>query len=162
LEVGSDPTEIRRELRSFFASGTCLQELYVTPSVMTDENWDDLAECARWAHARTDVLVDTHWIGGNPAHGEPYGWASWSEPRGVLALRNPGSETNRISLDIGQAFELPIGHQSAFDLRSPWRSDRSREGFRLLPGKPHVFQLQPLEVLVFDAVPVPSTNAQSN
>ena len=30
-ECGNDPAEIRRELRSLFAGGTCLQELYVTP-----------------------------------------------------------------------------------------------------------------------------------
>ena len=82
--LGSDPQEIRHELRSFFASGTCIQELYITPKLLTPENWDDLAACASWAAKNADVLVDTHWVGGNPKKGEVYGWASWS------AQRHPG------------------------------------------------------------------------
>lgn len=152
-EVGSNDPEIQRELRSFFASGTCLQELYVTPSKMNARNWDDLAEGARWARANADVLVDTHWIGGDPGKGEAYGWASWSPRKGVLAFRNPADRPNRVSIDIGRAFELPGGAAQKFQLKSPWHADASGPAIAVRAGEAKTFELAPFEVLVFDATP---------
>ena len=57
---------LKNEARSYFANGTSLQELYLTPSMMTPEAWDDVADAAKWAHANADVLVDSHWVGGDP------------------------------------------------------------------------------------------------
>ncbi|MCR4416106.1 MAG: hypothetical protein NUV77_27130, partial [Thermoguttaceae bacterium] len=145
--------EVRRELRSFFASGTCLQELYVTPSRMTNQHWNDLAECATWALSRTDVLVDTHWVGGDPGTGEVYGWTSWSPERAVLALRNPIPFANSITLDLAQVFELPPDAPVRYRLHSPWREDKARAPMRLQAGTPHRFELQPFEVVVYDATP---------
>ncbi|MCU0916761.1 MAG: enterotoxin [Planctomycetes bacterium] len=120
-----DTDRIVEDIRSFFASGTNCQELYLTPSLLDAPTWDALAESARWSRGNADVLVDTHWIGGDPAQGEVYGWASWSRRKGILALRNPKDEPGRIALDIGKAFELPAGAAQAYALKSPWKSEAS-------------------------------------
>ncbi len=153
VELSNDAEEIRMEIRSFFASGTCLQELYITPQKMTEENWDDLAEAVRWSHANADVLVDVHWIGGDPGKAEPYGWASWSRRKGVLALRNPSDQPATISIDIGKAFELPPGAARRYRLESPWKNEANRPAITLEAGTKKVFELKPFEVLVFDAMP---------
>ena len=153
-EVGRNAEEIRRELRSLFAGGTCLQELYVTPSMMTSQNWDDLAACARWAHANANVLVDTHWIGGDPGNGEVYGWASWSPRKGIVALRNPDTRPHEFALDIRTAFELPANSPGRYSLRSPWRADVPKPVLTAAGGQPLRLTLEPFEVVVFDAVPV--------
>ena len=151
-QLGDDPREIRDEIRSFFASGTAVQELYVTPQKMTDRNWDDLAEAARWAHANADVLVDTHWVGGDPDQGA-YGWASWNGGKGILALWNPDPSPGKISIDVAKAFELPEGAPREYVLRSPWKEDAERPRLTLSAGKESTFELKPFEVLVFDATP---------
>ena len=46
---GYDPADIVHEIRSFFGSGTNLQEMYVAPELMTPATWDALAEAARWS-----------------------------------------------------------------------------------------------------------------
>jgi hypothetical protein len=97
--------------------------------------------------------VDTHWIGGEPAKGEVYGWASWSRRKGILALRNPKDEPGRIALDLGQVFELPPGVPQQYSLKSPWKDDVATEPVTLSAGQAHTFALQPFEVLVFDATP---------
>jgi len=152
-EVGDDPREIRDEARSFFASGTAVQELYVTPQKMTGRNWDDLAEAARWGHANADVLADTHWVGGDPDQGV-YGWAAWNRRKGVLALRNPGESPAKISIDIAKAFELPDGAARRYVFESAWKEDAGRPALTLSAGKEFAFELQPFEVLVFDARPI--------
>lgn len=153
-EVGSDDEEIRRELRSLFAGGTCLQELYVTPEKMSPRNWDDLAECARWAQTRAEVLVDTHWVGGDPGNGEVYGWASWSKRRAILALRNPTPQPATITLDVVKAFELPPGAARRYRLKSPWKSDTGKPSITAQAQAPRSFSLAPFEVLVWDAEPL--------
>ena len=35
------------------------------------------------------VLKDTHWVGGDPRWLQVYGWASWSQEKSILVLRNP-------------------------------------------------------------------------
>jgi hypothetical protein len=153
-QLGSDPDEIRHELRSFFASGTCLQELYITPAMMSAANWDDLAECAKWSRTNQDVLVDTHWIGGDPGKGEPYGWASWSDRKAILALRNPSDQARTMAVDLTQAFELSRDKLGRFSLKSPWKSDLDEPPLDLRTGEAHSFALRPFEVLVLDASPV--------
>ena len=149
-----ETSEIVAEVRSFFGTGTNLQELYIEPSLMTAETWDALAEAARWSRANSDVFVDTHWIGGDPAKDEVYGWASWSSRKGILTLRNPSDQPAKITLDIGKAFELPDGGPKQYALRSPWKGDASDQAVEMSAGVGYEFSLAPFEVLVWDAMPV--------
>ena len=92
-QLDADPNgDFTSEVRSYFGTGTQLQEMYVTPSLLTDRNWDALAEAASWSRQNADVLVDTHWIGGDPAKLEVYGWASWTPAKAILVLRNPSDK----------------------------------------------------------------------
>jgi hypothetical protein len=43
-----------------------LQELYLTPELLNGAAWDAVADAAKWAHRNVDVLVDAHWVGGDP------------------------------------------------------------------------------------------------
>ena len=121
--------------------------------MMSPQNWDDLAECAKWAHKNADVLAATHWIGGDPGNGEVYGWASWSPRKGILALRNPSTQTNSLSVDIGQAFELPPKAPRRYALKSPWKEDAAGAPVVVQAGLAHTFDLTPFAVLVFEALP---------
>jgi len=150
----NEPNGLVEDIRTFFASGTNCQELYVTPSLLNSQAWDALAEAAKWSRDNPDVLVDTHWIGGDPAKGEIYGWASWSRQKGILSLRNPHDKPGRITLDIGKTFELPPGAAQKYSLESPWKSDAGKAAIVLSAGQEHTFELKPFEVLVLDATPL--------
>lgn len=151
--LAHDTDRIIEDIRAFFASGTNCQELYLTPSLLDAQTWNALAEAARWSRGNADVLVDTHWLGGDPAQGEVYGWASWSKRKGILALRNPKDQPGKITIDLGKAFELPQGAAQKYLLKSPWKADSATEPVTLSAGEEHTFELKPFEVLVFDAVP---------
>jgi len=145
---------LAEDIRDFFASGTNCQELYITPSLMSPEHWDALAEGAKWSRNNADVLVDTHWVGGDPAAGEIYGWAAWSERKGILSLRNPSDKPGSIVIDIAKAFELPEGAAEKYSLKSPWKEDTDSKTIMLSASKEHTFELKPFEVLIFDATPI--------
>jgi len=148
--IGKTGPHLKNEARSYFANGTSLQELYLTPSFMTAEAWDQVAEAAKWAHANADVLADSHWVGGDPLSLQVYGYAAWSPRKGTLMLRNPDDKPNEITVDIAKAFELPVGASRRFWLKSPYRDQRIGE-LKLTSGQPQKISLEPFEVLVFDA-----------
>ncbi|HEY2678687.1 MAG TPA: enterotoxin [Steroidobacteraceae bacterium] len=144
----SDPHgDFASEVWSYFGSGTGLQELYVSHDLLTSADWDVLAAAALWARARADVLRDSHWIGGDPARGEVYGWASWAPGRAVLVLRNPSGASRSFNIDLGQLLELPPHQAPRFTAHSAFGRTPPQE---LVAGRPLRVQLAPFEVLVWD------------
>jgi len=153
-QLDKDPgNDFRNEIRSYFGTGTQLQEMYITPSLLSSANWDDLAEAAKWSRANADVLKDTHWIGGDPAWLEVYGWASWSERKGILVLRDPSDKDQKISIKLQDAFELPPGAAQVYNARSPWKDDESQPSLPLRAQQQHEFHLAPFQVLTLDMTP---------
>lgn len=138
---------------SFFGSGTQLQEMYLSPGLMNARNWDDLAAAATWARRNADVLVDTHWIGGDPAQGDVYGWASWTQRKGIVVLRNPRAEPATVNADLAAWFELPAGAPGQFQLSQPSNHSTPRAPTHWSAGSPLEIPLQPFEVLVLEAQP---------
>ena len=154
-KLDTDPrNDFTDEIRAYFGTGTQLQEMYVTPSLLTQRNWDALAEAANWSRRNAGTLVDTHWIGGDPRRLEAYGHAAWSPRRGILSLRNPSDKPQSIAIDVGRAFELPETAGRSYSARSPWAEDRGRAPIALRTGAEHVFELRPFEVLTLEADPV--------
>ena len=147
----------KSEVRAMFGNGTQLQEMYLTPGRLTQDNWDALAEAARWARENADTLVDTHWIGGTPADRQVYGWASWSPKKGILTLRNPAARAQAIKIDATKAFELPEHAPQHYTLVSPFK-DQHLEVEALNGGEEATFRLKPFEVLVVEALPASPSN----
>ncbi|NQT40495.1 MAG: enterotoxin [Planctomycetes bacterium] len=152
-KMDRDEKSVADEIWTFFGSGTNLQELYISPKLLTPTMWDELAAAARWSRANTDVLVDTHWIGGDPGTGDVYGWASWHPRGGIVVLRNPSEKPCTYDLELARALELPDPHLTDYQLKSPRPSQRI-DSLRAAAIKPLRIELQPFEVLVFEATAV--------
>jgi hypothetical protein len=113
--LDDDPGDnLAEEVHSYFGSGTQLQELYVTPSLLHPADWDTIAAAARWSRARASILKDAHWIGGDPGNLEVYGWAAWSPDGWVITLRNPSAHAQTFALNLGTALELPAGSPNSY------------------------------------------------
>jgi hypothetical protein len=151
--LSDDPNhDFAAEVHSYFGSGTQLQEMYITPSLLSDSDWDILAEGAKWSRRNASILRDTHWLGGDPGKGEVYGWASWNTGAGILVLRNPSAQTQLIAIDVQGAFELPPEARQSYRMHSPWAGDTSKPSVTLRTHHPHTFELQPFEVLTLQSM----------
>jgi|KBSMisStaDraftv2_1062788.scaffolds.fasta_scaffold09346_4 hypothetical protein len=149
--LDSDPGhDFSDELWSYFASGTGLQELYISPDLLSDRDWNELAAAARWSRARAGTLRDSHWLGGDPARGQVYGWASWSPAGAVVALRNPTNRPQSFALDLAAALELPPGAARSWHVNNPRRAAKP---LSWSADRPVVVRLQPYEVRVWDLQP---------
>jgi hypothetical protein len=159
--LGVDPGhDFPDEVHSYFGTGTQLQEMYITPTLLSPENWDVLAEAAKWSRANASTLKDSHWIGGDPARLEVYGWASWSPEKAILTLRNPSDHPQDFTANLSQLLELPADRTGAFSARTPWKSlsgknDAAKPALTISAGEEHTFHLQPFEVLTLELVPLP-------
>lgn len=142
------------QAREFFGSGTQLQELYITPGLLNQQNWDNLAEAAAWSRRNADVLVDTHWIGGDPGNGDVYGWASWAPRKGILVLRNPSDNPAAFAADLETLFDLPPGSPEVFQMKSPWKDGRDLPPLEISAHQSHTFNLRPFEIVVLEAKPI--------
>ena len=149
--LASDPgNDFPSEVRDYFGTGTQLQEMYITPSLLSTADWDTIAESARWSRSNADTLVDTHWVGGDPQRLEPYGWASWSPRKGILTLRNPGNVAQSIGIDVERDFELPHAAPRQYMATSPWARDRGSAHIRFRAGEENRIRLEPFQVLTLE------------
>jgi hypothetical protein len=154
--LGNDPgNDFPDEVHSYFGTGTQLQEMYITPSLLNAQNWDVLAETAKWSRANAEVLKDSHWIGGDPAKLEVYGWASWTPDRAIVTLRNPSNKPQDFVGSLRSLLELPAGTTLTFEARSPWKADAAKPPIRIGDQDQHLFHLQPFEVLTLELTQQP-------
>ena len=149
--LNTDPQhDFADEVHSYFASGTGLQELYISPDLLSDQDWNALAHAAKWSREHADVLRDSHWIGGDPARLEVYGWASWMPEQAVLALRNPSDKPQTFDVDIAKALQLPDRAARTWHATSPFGDSGTRT---FTSGKIEAVTLRPFQVIVWDLTP---------
>ncbi|HEV8445975.1 MAG TPA: enterotoxin [Gemmatimonadaceae bacterium] len=150
--LNTDPgNDFANEVHAYFGNGTQLQEMYITPALLSKENWDAIAEHAKWSRANADTLFDTHWIGGDPLRLEPYGWAAWSEKKGIVTVRNPSERPRTIGIELGRDLELPSRAPTGYAARNPFVGRDVPRAFRA--GEEQRISLAPFEVLTIEFVP---------
>ncbi|MFC5580472.1 enterotoxin [Rhodanobacter terrae] len=155
LRLNTDPGhDFANEVRSYFATGTELQEMYITPSLLSTQDWDTLADAAKWSRANADVLRDTHWIGGNPGRLDVYGWAAWTPGKAIVTLRNPGAQVQAAVIDLQRQLELPPGATRRFSVRDVWKTGGSALPQQLDADHASTLQLAPFEVLTLELTPL--------
>lgn len=153
-ECAEAGTDMKREIRSYFALGPNLQEIYVDCKMVAGTPfWDQLAESARWAETHAKTLVDIHWVKGDPANKEPYAFAAWRRGDGTLYLRNAAAESKEIALSLKEAFELPAAECAAnYTLRAAYADESAAFPPRAVSAAEELkIMLEPLQVLILDA-----------
>ena len=146
-QLEMDEKEISDEIWSFFGTGTGLQELYINPHDLNSNEWDILSEAANWSAAHKKEFTDTHWVGGDPLKGEVYGYAGWTDQKGVLTLRNPSAKEQTFNVEVSQVFELPIGEADNYQFYDAMNKTNQL----LYDGKSFTVKLAPYQVQVMSA-----------
>jgi len=82
--------------------------------------------------ANEDVLVEAHWVGGDPGKGNVYGGAAWNPEKATLLLRNPSDKPQTIDIEPVTVFEVPQHHKvETFTLKSPWADEADQPAVTL-------------------------------
>ena len=130
-----DYKSVLNELRCAFACGSGMVELYNDYDLMNSINggqlWKDLADLIKWQKDNADVLMDAHWVGGDPWTGskaEIYGWAAWNGEKATLALRNGANSEQSIKITLREAFEIPANINGSIVLTKCFADQANLQG----------------------------------
>lgn len=90
----------------YFARGVSMWELYISPNLLSDGEWDALGKSIRWAEDRFEILRNTEMIGGDPGKRQAYGYVHFAGKRGIVAARNPYIEPRTLKIPLSPALGL--------------------------------------------------------
>ena len=90
----------------YFARGVSMYELYISPNILSEGEWNALSQSIKWAKDRFKTLQETYMIGGNPLKGESYGYAHYSDKKGIIALRNPFITKKKVKINLSEKMGL--------------------------------------------------------
>ncbi len=77
------------EVVLYAARGIAMWELYISPDLLSEQEWDAESAAIRWLKQNFEILKSVEMIGGDPRKHKPYGYAHFLGRRGIIALRNP-------------------------------------------------------------------------
>jgi hypothetical protein len=80
--------------------GSLLQELYITPSLLSQQQWDVLASALKWQRQYAKQMAQGRMLPADPRWGGVYGWVHLDESGGFVCLRNPGIVGRRVTVAL--------------------------------------------------------------
>jgi hypothetical protein len=83
------PRDFFDDLWMYFGRGVMMQELYLSPELLTDAEWKELARAIKWSHEHYKLMAASEMILGDPRKIELYGFAHELDGERLLVLRNP-------------------------------------------------------------------------
>ena len=123
--LGNDPGhDFPDEVHSYFGTGTQLQEMYIPPLLLSSDDWDILAEAAKW-----------------------------SREKAIVTLRNPGDQPQDFTENLALLLKLAQGSTAPYAARRPSKSDDAAQSLQIPAQQQHTFHLRPSQVLTLDLLP---------
>ena len=102
-----DPLEkFTDDVMLYLARGVSMWELYVSPDILSDGEWNALAQAMKWAKDRFPLLAQTEMVGGNPKNREAYAYVHFKGRRGIVAARNPFVTPSSLVVSLDPALGL--------------------------------------------------------
>lgn len=146
---------VKNDLWMQAGAGIGLQEYYISPDIISDEWWDEIARAIHWTRVNEDTLRDSHWIGGDPLNGKiasVYGYASLGKKKGIITVRNPSNEVKDFKMCLDELFEMPqkdLG-QKIKGQKIVYQSVKSSIPTFAKTSEQKTLTLKPFEVVIFE------------
>ncbi len=139
----------------YFAREVSMWEFYISPDELTGPEWNALSQSVKWAKDRYDILATTFMVGKNPALGNTYGYVHFKGSKGIIAVRNPKIENDRITVTFNP--EYGIDQDAANLVVEQVYPKRYIYPQLYSAGGKITFDLSGFETAVFDIYPLDET-----
>ena len=140
------------EVMMYFGRGVMMWELYVSPDLLSDAEWDAIAKSLKWAKSNKDILSKTKMILGNPLKREPYGYVHLTSEKGIVLLRNPYLDSKEVTIKLDSSIgEMSSNEDYIVKIVYPYNKVLP-EKFRF-PGNLS-FRLNGYEIVLLELIPV--------
>lgn len=136
----------------YYMRGTLLQEWYITPQDLSRPQWDALGRTSRWFKEHEKTLANAVFWGGDPAQGEPFGYAAWNGERGIVSMRNSQPVPRKVAIPFDQTvwYRGQTGVTFRADVVFPWHNEWPQA---FTSGCPMQVTVPPYTVLVMHLEP---------
>ncbi len=91
------------EVMMYFGRGVMMWELYVSPDLLSANEWNSIASAVKWAKANQRVLENTKMILGDPLKRQAYGYIHLTKEKGILLVRNPYVTKQSVNIKLKAA-----------------------------------------------------------
>ncbi|MES2996083.1 MAG: PDZ domain-containing protein [Verrucomicrobiota bacterium] len=149
--TGESAADFRAYLYACFSRATGLAEVYLKPSLLSNSDWNVVAEGLIWLRHIAPTFPRARMHGGNPGAGQVFGYTGWTATQGYLSLVNPGQQAAQYSITLDRAFGLVPGQtDTRWFVSSPLDGSLAGVPAEVETGATLEFTLQPGEVRVLD------------
>jgi len=139
------------EVMMYFGRGVMMWELYISPDLLSDAEWEAIAKSLKWVKQNQSVLKYTKMFLGNPLKREVYGFAHLDANKGIIILRNPFIDKQSVTVKIDSTLGLMNSNQEYFvKITYPYNKVLSEK--ITFPGEFNV-QINGYEILVCELIP---------
>ncbi|MCB1275010.1 hypothetical protein [Prosthecobacter sp.] len=151
--TGEDAEVFRRYLLMSLSRGTGLVELYLKTFELSESDWDVLADGMKWVHRVFPAFKRARMIGGDPKHGEVYGYTGWNEAAGYLSLHNPSDETREFPIVLDRTLGLPksaVSGGRSYVVSTPFAADAGSLPKTATAGQTLMITLPPRAIRIME------------
>ncbi|MCX6138411.1 MAG: alpha-galactosidase [Ignavibacteriales bacterium] len=153
----SEPLDkFANEVMLYLARGVSMWELYISPDILTEDEWMVMASAMCWARDRFSIFSATEMIGGDPKKRESYGYVHFKGNHGIIAARNPFITDTSLSVRLNPEYGLDA-HASGLVLERVY-PDRWISPLLYKSGDRISLPLSGYETAVYELYPLAESN----
>lgn len=116
--TGESADEFRDYLFMNLSRGSGFIELYIKTHVLSDSDWDIMAEGLKWVHTYFPAFEHVKMYGGNPREKKIYGYSGWKDDLGYISIHNPSNKPQKLTVTLDRS--MGVGKQvTNYKLTSP-------------------------------------------
>ncbi|MBD0825434.1 alpha-galactosidase [Aestuariibaculum marinum] len=149
VKTGEDQSIFKDYLLMNISRGTGFIELYLKTDVLSDSDWDVVAEGLKWSEEVFPVFKNVKMHGGNPKKLDVYGYASWNENQGYISIHNPSNEKRTYIIKLDREIGLKR-EKGIYTLSSPIEGDTTDLKSLYSYGDSLQFELEPKEIRILN------------
>ena len=150
-KTGEPEDVFRKYLYMCLSRGSGFVELYIKPFVLSDSDWDVLAEGLRWVDANSELFIYARMHGGDPKKNAVYGYSGWNSERGYVSIHNPSKSPATYKLTLNRKLGV-MNRITSYVISSPMPDSLKGLPHHVRAAQTITIELEPGEIrlLMFD------------
>ncbi|MBD0833407.1 alpha-galactosidase [Aestuariibaculum sediminum] len=148
VKTGESKEAFKDYLLMNISRGTGFIELYLKTDVLSNADWDVLAEGLKWSEQVFPLFTNVKMHGGNPKNLDVYGYSAWKDHSGYVSIHNPSNQTKTYTLKLDRI--LGVKEDGTYNVSSPIESDLKQLENTYTSGDTITISLEPKEIRILN------------
>lgn len=145
ITTGESENEFREYLFMNLSRGAGFIELYIKTHVLSESDWNVMAEGLKWTQEYFPAFEYVKIHGGDPRQKKVYGYSGWGKELGYISMHNPSDKPQILTVTLDRS--LGVSEQvKKYRLSSPLQGNTNNLKREWCFGDTLTIELQPKEI----------------